>query len=84
MAMKAYESYKNTEYDWLPRIPAHWIRHSVRKITSVSSERNENTFSRNDLLSVYREYGVIKKFSRDDNHNVESLDLSKYKTVHKD
>ena len=83
MAMKAYESYKNTEYDWLPRIPAHWIRHSVRKITSVSSERNENTFSRNDLLSVYREYGVIKKFSRDDNHNVESLDLSKYKTVHK-
>mgnify|MGYP004461084407 CR=1 FL=1 len=83
MAMKAYESYKDTEYDWLPRIPTHWTRHSVREITSVSSERNENAFSRNDLLSVYREYGVIKKFSRDDNHNVESLDLSKYKTVHK-
>lgn len=83
MAMKAYKSYKDTEYDWLPRIPTHWTRHSVREITSVSSERNENAFSRNDLLSVYREYGVIKKFSRDDNHNVESLDLSKYKTVHK-
>lgn len=82
MAMKAYKSYKNTEYDWLPRIPTHWTKHSVREITSVSSERNENTFSRDDLLSVYREYGVIKKFSRDDNHNVESLDLSKYKTVH--
>jgi type I restriction enzyme S subunit len=34
-----------------------------------------------ELLSVYREYGVIRKADRDDNHNVESDDLSSYKFV---
>ena len=33
------------------------------------------------VLSVYREYGVIPKDSRDDNHNVTSEDVSKYKYV---
>jgi type I restriction enzyme S subunit len=32
-------------------------------------------------LSVYREYGVVPKDSRDDNHNVTSEDTSKYKYV---
>jgi type I restriction enzyme, S subunit len=34
-----------------------------------------------ELLSVYRDYGVIPKSSRDDNHNVESEDLSSYQLV---
>lgn len=33
------------------------------------------------LLSVYRDYGVIPKDSRDDNHNRASEDLSKYQLV---
>lgn len=33
------------------------------------------------VLSVYREYGVILKDSRDDNHNATSLDTSNYKVV---
>ncbi len=81
-AFKPYEEYKRTEYDWINEVPCHWREVPIRAITEVSSERNGN---RNDLelLSVYREYGVIKKASREDNHNVESQDLSNYKFVDK-
>ena len=34
-----------------------------------------------EVLSLYREYGVLPKNSRDDNHNVTSEDTSKYKYV---
>ncbi|MEY5038836.1 MAG: hypothetical protein RL472_1942 [Pseudomonadota bacterium] len=34
-----------------------------------------------ELLSVYRDYGVIPKSSRDDNNNKESEDLSGYQLV---
>lgn len=81
--MKSYKEYQNTEYDWLPEVPQHWKKRSIRTITKPSDARNGN---RDDLelLSVYREYGVIKKASREDNHNVESLNLSNYKYVGKD
>lgn len=78
--LKPYDDYQVTEYDWLGRVPSHWKRIFIRSITELSDERNG---SRTDLelLSVYREYGVIKKSSRNDNHNVESEDLSNYKYV---
>lgn len=78
--MGEYKNYQNTPYRWLPQVPAHWVEKSIRQITSVLSERCGNKNYR--LLSVYREYGVIPKDSRDDNHNKESLDLSNYKVVH--
>lgn len=80
--MKPYESYKDTNYDWLSSVPSHWKRNTIRSITSISDQRNQNRTDL-ELLSVYREYGVIKKSSRDDNHNVESLDLSNYKYVNR-
>ncbi len=81
--MKPYEEYQPTEYDWLPKIPKHWSKRSIRTLTKLSDKRNGNREDL-ELLSVYREYGVIRKASRDDNHNVESLDLSNYKYVGKD
>ncbi len=78
--MAEYETYQATPYCWLPKVPAHWTRRSIRQITSVLSERCGDKNLR--LLSVYREYGVIPKDSRDDNHNKESLNLSNYKVVH--
>ena len=78
--MAEYESYQSTSYRWLPKVPSHWLKKSIRQITSVLSERCGDRDYR--LLSVYREYGVIPKDSRDDNHNKESLDLSNYKVVH--
>lgn len=38
-------------------------------------------FADEELLSVYREHGVIPTSSRDDNHNKPSLDLSGYQLV---
>jgi type I restriction enzyme S subunit len=38
-------------------------------------------FPNEELLSVYRDYGVIPKSSRDDNNNKESEDLSGYQLV---
>lgn len=38
-------------------------------------------FPDEELLSVYRDYGVIPKSSRDDNHNKASEDLSGYQLV---
>lgn len=81
--MVKYPSYQITKYDWLQSVPSHWQKKSIRGITQLSDERlgEERTL---ELLSVYRDYGVIKKSSRDDNHNVESLNLSNYKVVEKD
>lgn len=79
--MKRYEEYKPTKYPWLPIVPSHWKTIPMRALTVVSSERRGSRDA--VLLSVYREYGVIVKSSRDDNHNVESEDLSNYKMVYK-
>lgn len=75
-----YEKYKAFEYDWLPEIPAHWDSKQLRAYLSLADERKGD---RKDLqlLSVYREYGVIPKNSRTDNKNHESEDTSKYKVV---
>jgi type I restriction enzyme S subunit len=43
--------------------------------------QKETGFPEEELLSVYRDYGVIPKSSRDDNHNKESEDLSGYQLV---
>lgn len=82
MRLKPYDEYKETEYDWLVNVPKHWESTSIRNLTTLSNKRCGQRTDL-ELLSVYREYGVIKKSSRDDNHNVESADLSNYKYVNK-
>ena len=78
--MKKYNSYKETGYDWLSKVPNNWKKVRLSSITKKSEARNGE---RTDLqvLSVYRDYGIIPKDSRNDNHNVTSLDLSNYKHV---
>ena len=71
-----YNAYKMYLYDWLLEIPNHWTIKSLRGIFTLSDERKGNQDLQ--LLSVYREYGVIPKDSRDDNRNIESEDTSKY------
>ena len=81
--MRQYQKYKPFQYDWLPVIPEHWDSKPLRKYFYISDERKgeQDTL---ELLSVYREYGVIPKASRNDNKNVESENTSKYKVVHTD
>lgn len=66
--------------DLLPlgSLPSGWTTVPVWKYF----RRNKRTgFAEKELLSVYRDHGVIPKSSRSDNHNVESEDLSAYQLV---
>lgn len=76
--MPRYESYKQCEVPWLGNVPSHWDVQPLRAVTSLKSDKNRPDLP---VLSVYREYGVILKDSRDDNHNATSLDTSTYKVV---
>lgn len=76
---KSYEKYIGSNLDWLGKIPAHWKPTYIKGITKTYSEKGKPEL---ELLSVYRDYGVIKKSSRDDNHNKPGMDLSSYKVVH--
>lgn len=78
MAFPKYESYKDSGVDWLGEIPKHWEVQAIRAVTELKSERNRPDLP---VLSIYREYGVLLKDSRDDNHNATGLDISSYKVV---
>ena len=73
-----YASMKDTCYKYLGEVPSHWILERSKNIfREVSVKRHPHEM----ILSLYREYGVVPKDSRDDNHNVTSLDTSTYKLV---
>ncbi|HFQ5435380.1 restriction endonuclease subunit S [Vibrio vulnificus] len=78
---KAYPEYKDSGVDWLHDIPAHWktipVGRCYRRIKRTGFETEE-------LLSVYRDHGVVPKSSRDDNNNKPSDDLSPYQLVCED
>lgn len=76
--MQCYENYKPSDAAWLGNVPSHWDVQPLRAVTSLKSDKNRPDLP---VLSVYREYGVILKDSRDDNHNATSLDTSTYKVV---
>lgn len=69
---------KDSGIEWVGEIPAHWGVEKVKYHLQRYELRNPGD---QQILSVYREYGVIPKDSRDDNHNVTSEDTSKYKYV---
>ena len=76
--MNAYESTKESFLPWVGKIPAHWKITRMKNILQNVSEKNHPDAT---VLSLYREYGVLPKSSRDDNHNVTSLDTASYKYV---
>jgi type I restriction enzyme S subunit len=53
----------------------------VIPLWSVLSPMKDQNHVSEDVLSVYRDYGVIPKDSRDDNHNRTPADLSPYQLV---
>lgn len=58
--------------------PKHW---AVRPAWSLFRRSKSTGFPDMELLSVYRDHGVVPKSSRDDNHNVASEDLNSYQLV---
>lgn len=64
--------------EWLGDVPEHWQQ---KPIWSLFKRVKRTNFPTEHLLSVYRDYGVIPKDSRDDNHNRASEDLTPYQLV---
>lgn len=78
MQYPRYNKYKDSGVEWISEIPNDWRIEKIRAVTELKSEKKN---PRLQVLSVYRDYGVIQKDSRDDNHNVTSQDTSTYKVV---
>ena len=71
-------SMKDSGVEWLGEIPEHWQTVAIGRLF----DRVKRTgYAEKELLSVYRDYGVIPKSSRDDNFNKSSQDLSSYQLV---
>ena len=71
---------KDSGIEWIEEVPQTWGVDKLKFHIRRNEPRNPGDTI---VLSVYREYGVIPKDSRDDNHNVTSEDTSKYKYVKK-
>lgn len=69
---------KNSRIQWIGEIPKHWKTDKFKYHLKRSEPRNPGN---QVVLSLYRDYGIIPKDSRDDNHNVTSEDTSNYKYV---
>tara|TARA_R110001583_G_scaffold195464_2_gene373958 strand:- start:6390 stop:7727 length:1338 start_codon:yes stop_codon:yes gene_type:complete len=78
MVFQKYPSYRDTQTAWLGEIPQHWTK---KPLWALFRRTKRTGYSDERLLSVYRDYGVIPKDSRDDNNNKPSEDLSPYQLV---
>lgn len=71
---------KQSGVDWLTEIPAHW---QPIKIKRLFRQAKRQGYPDRTVLSVYRDYGVIERSSRDDNFNRRPEDLNSYQLVNK-
>lgn len=69
---------KDSGIEWVGSIPANW---TTTRIKNLLAEKSVKGRPDETVLSLYREYGIIPKDSRDDNHNVTSSDTSSYKFI---
>ncbi|MBK7190733.1 MAG: restriction endonuclease subunit S [bacterium] len=69
---------KDTGIEWHPQSPRHW---RPAKMGRLFRQAKRQGYSDHMVLSVYREYGVIERASRDDNANRVPEDLEKYQLV---
>ena len=69
---------KDSGVAWIGKIPEHWELSKMKRVLRNASIKGHPEAQ---VLSLYREYGVIPKDSRDDNHNVTSEDTASYKYV---
>jgi len=71
-------SLHDTGIFWRAQVPAHWTESRLKAHFRIQKRQGFDDLS---VLSVYRDYGVIEKSSRDDNINKTPDDLSKYQLV---
>jgi type I restriction enzyme S subunit len=78
MSFPRYPAYKPSGVAWLGEVPEHW---DTKPLWSLFRRTKRQGYEEEELLSVYRDHGVIPKSSRDDNFNKPSDDLSAYQLV---
>lgn len=79
-SMHHYENMRDSGIEWIGEVPSHWKTTRMKAIFRAKSVKNHPNA---EVLSPYRDFGVLPKSSRDDNHNVTSEDTSQYKYVEK-
>ena len=72
---------KESGIAWIGEIPETWRVEKLKYSVQWKSEKGQPDAT---VLSLYRDFGIVPKDSREDNHNVTSLDTSTYKVVNKD
>ena len=80
-SVRHYENMRDSGIEWIGAVPSHWKTTRMKAIFKAKSVKNHPSA---EVLSLYRDFGVLPKSSRDDNHNVTSEDTSQYKYVEKD
>lgn len=78
MTLPTYGEYTYSGAEWLGSVPSHW---RIAPLWTLFRRTKRTGFQNDQLLSVYRDYGVVPKASRDDNNNKPSDDLSVYQLV---
>jgi type I restriction enzyme, S subunit len=63
---------KESGVAWLGKIPSHWV---VKPLKTLFRQLKRQGFQDKDVLSVYRDFGVVRKNSRNDNLNKTPDDL---------
>ena len=76
--MMGYPKYRGSGVEFIREIPKDW---DTMKCTHLFEVKHIKKTSGEVNLSVYRDYGVIRRDSRDDNYNRVSEDTSNYKLV---
>ena len=75
---KPYARYKESGVEWLNEIPFDW---RLQPLWTMYRRSKRVGHAEQDLLSVYRDHGVVLTSSRNDNFNRPSDDLSTYQLV---
>lgn len=78
MSFPRYPTYRDSGVAWLGEVPEHW---AVKPLWTCFRRTKRTGYEDEQLLSVYRDHGVVPKASRDDNFNKPSDDLSVYQLV---
>ena len=78
MSFPRYPAYKPSGVEWLGDYPTHW---QAKPLWTLFRRVKRQGHEGEELLSVYRDHGVVPKSSRDDNFNKPSDDLSAYQLV---
>lgn len=69
---------KDSGVAWLGEVPGHW---SEKPLKALFRQQKRQNYPDKIVLSVYRDFGVVRKDSRTDNLNKTPDDLSSYQLV---